>query len=861
MGNSQGAQFPYDVGEEVATFEGPVWRMHEGTRRDTGEPVTVFRLDKKESRPGQVALAQNFHRCLKTIRHPHILRYIDGVELESSIHVVTEPVRPFERPPCATAADRDAISLGLYQVVNAISFLNTDHKKVHGNVCPSSLFLTRAGEWRLGGFHVLFSHGDASVPPIFRDNSEILPKQYRSPEVAERKWSALPRLPVWTVDAWSLGCLIFDMYHGGLKSPEQLTQCPRIPKTLMPVYKRLLSSRSRLNPKKVLKNRTFDNLLVRTMLFLDNLALKSDAEKIEFFRTFSAQSAALPAGMARYRVLPTLLEALEFGSGMGVSFAPILAAVVRIGAKLDREDYSKLIVPAIVKLFSRSERLVRVHLLKHLAEYAEHMPASVVSQKVLPHVLTGFTDANALLRELTVKSMIYLVPKVSSTDVNSVVTNLAKLQGDPVPGIRTNAIYCLAKISANVPEGSRRKALFRFFSRGVKDPFAPARVAALASFQACVSQFTAADIARRVVPAVAVLGVDAHPDVRRACLQALSVMLKFLQHNADRMTANAQRQEKAAAERGSSPAAPGSSRAARTASVGGAVLSKLGSWAGAGLSAVASYASGKEEGGAAAAFNTPSKVSSTPTALSSSKPSRSASTPLRNGGVADGMQTRQDSGNTDQGAGGWDQMDMFADDGESNGDTGSDPVVALNIGRSSKKKKQRERRAGRRKIAPAPVPEEDTTEDTVDPWAEMGQADDSEGGSGDAGDADKGDGLDLSMLSLGGAKKERVSGAQGGAGGWGGGLGDLGMLDESESKGGGDAKGVGAPKGQSVDVLDAFLSGGGSDAGVGENSAKKSVTSATGGPEATNVGGWGGGGGDDGWGGDDLGALMASMET
>ena len=46
-----------------------------------------------------------------------------------------------------------------------------------------------------------------------------------------------------------------------------------------------------------------------------------------------------------------------------------------------------------------------------------------------PHVATGFTDSNAYLRELTLKSMLVLAPKLSQKTLNqSLLKYLAKLQ-------------------------------------------------------------------------------------------------------------------------------------------------------------------------------------------------------------------------------------------------------------------------------------------------------------------------------------------------------------------------------------------------------------------------------------------------
>ena len=54
---------------------------------------------------------------------------------------------------------------------------------------------------------------------------------------------------------------------------------------------------------------------------------------------------------------------------------------------------------------------------------------TVVETQVYPHVATGFSDSNAYLRELTLKSMLVLAPKLSQKTLNqSLLKFLAKLQ-------------------------------------------------------------------------------------------------------------------------------------------------------------------------------------------------------------------------------------------------------------------------------------------------------------------------------------------------------------------------------------------------------------------------------------------------
>ena len=58
---------------------------------------------------------------------------------------------------------------------------------------------------------------------------------------------------------------------------------------------------------------------------------------------------------------------------------------------------------------------------------------------MFPAVATGFSDSNAYLRELTLKSMLLLAPKLSQRTINQVLLkHLAKLQVSQTLSLRAH---------------------------------------------------------------------------------------------------------------------------------------------------------------------------------------------------------------------------------------------------------------------------------------------------------------------------------------------------------------------------------------------------------------------------------------
>ena len=66
-----------------------------------------------------------------------------------------------------------------------------------------------------------------------------------------------------------------------------------------------------------------------------------------------------------------------------------------------------------MKLFASADKALRVALLEHLHLYVRHLSDKIVEETLYERVATGFTDEDAFLRELTLKSTLLLAPKLS----------------------------------------------------------------------------------------------------------------------------------------------------------------------------------------------------------------------------------------------------------------------------------------------------------------------------------------------------------------------------------------------------------------------------------------------------------------
>ncbi|KAL8151492.1 hypothetical protein V2J09_021300 [Rumex salicifolius] len=533
---------PYNIAEPYSSAWGS-WTHHRGTSKDDGSPVSIFSLSGSNAQDGHLAAGRNGVKRLRTVRHPNILSFLYSTEVETfdgtaskvTIYIVTEPVIPLSEKIKELGLDgkrRDEYyAWGLHQVAKAVSFLNNDCKLVHANVCLSSVVVTPTLDWKLHAFDVLseFAVSNEASSGAILQYAWLVETQYKPMELVKSDWVAVRNSPPWAVDSWGMGCFIYELFSGmKLSKTEDLRNTGSIPKSLLPDYQRLLSSTpaKRLNTSKLAENEYFQNKLVDTIRFMEVLSLKDSVEKDTFFRKLPNLAEQLPRQIVLKKILPLLASSMEFGSAA----APALSALLKMGSWLPPEEFSIKVLPTIVKLFGTNDRSVRVALLQHIDQYGESLSAQTVDEQVYTHVANGFSDTSAFLRELTLKSMLILAPKLSQRTMSgSLLKYLSKLQVDEEPAIRTNTTILLGNIASYLNEGTRKRVLINAFTvRALRDTFSPARGAGLMALCATSSYYDTMEIATRILPNVVVLTVDPDSDVRSKAFQAVDQFLQIV---------------------------------------------------------------------------------------------------------------------------------------------------------------------------------------------------------------------------------------------------------------------------------------------------------------------------------------------
>ncbi|KAM8848597.1 N-terminal kinase-like protein [Synchiropus picturatus] len=525
--------FAYEILPDTQEKSG-IWSLHRGKKKANGEPVSVFVYEVAQGTEQQTQLAKAAFKRMKTLRHPNILAYVDGLETDKSLYLVTEQVTPLaihlQTPAEKGGAGELEVSWGLHQIVKALSFLVNDCHLLHNNLGVCAVFVDRAGEWKLGALdHVCPQQADPSglllpAPKTVYPDME----KYDPPEAANGGGER------WAGEVWRLGCLIWEVFNGPLPRTSSLRSLGKIPKSLVPHYCELVGAnpRARPNPARFLQNCRapggfLSNSFVESNLFLEQIQIKEQAEKQQFFQDLSDNLDSFPEDFCKHKVLPQLLTAFEFGNAGAVVLTPLF----KVGKFLSAEEYQQKIIPVIVKMFSSTDRAMRIRLLQQMEQFIQYLNEAAVNSQIFPHVVHGFTDTNPAIREQTVKSMLLLAPKLSESNLNQeLMRHFARLQARDEQGpIRCNTTVCLGKIASYLNAGTRQRVLISAFSRATKDPFPASRSAGVLGFAATHNYYSLTEIAARILPTLCSITVDPDKAVRDQAFKAIRSFLSKLE--------------------------------------------------------------------------------------------------------------------------------------------------------------------------------------------------------------------------------------------------------------------------------------------------------------------------------------------
>ncbi|KAH0368854.1 kinase-like protein, partial [Aureobasidium melanogenum] len=277
--------------------------------------------------------------------------------------------------------DELEIQKGLLQIAKGLDFLHQSAKLVHANLTPDAIFVNAKSDWKISGLAFSTPFSDSVSSPSL-SLSEVLNHDPRLPPSVQLSLDytspdfVLDNNINPSADMFSLGLLIIALYNSPHRSPiethESLSTYKRtfsssssvpnqtnnflssvpLPKNLSSeLLPRLITRRpaQRLNAMEFQQAQYFDNILVSTIRFLDDLPAKTPNEKAQFMRGLAKIMPQFPKSVLERKLLPALLEEMKDRDLL----APILSNVFAIvkASPSGKRAFTDKVIPRLRDIF------------------------------------------------------------------------------------------------------------------------------------------------------------------------------------------------------------------------------------------------------------------------------------------------------------------------------------------------------------------------------------------------------------------------------------------------------------------------------------------------------------------------------
>ncbi|KAK6046904.1 hypothetical protein COOONC_15596 [Cooperia oncophora] len=352
-----------DVKESVP-HEAKVYKLwshiHQAVKNQSTQ-CTIF-IQKFDSNDGSLKYYENGMKLLKQLKHPHILKYLDGACTATDVSLITERVQMLDLS--INSLSIEEIQSGLHHILEALLFLHTKASLSHNNLSPASIFIASSGEWKLGGFEFSSSPHTSQqfLKSKFSDSirlAESLPPKQES--------NGLLNTSLFSDDTFAFGKLIEFVLDSCDDQEENV-------RSLREIAAQLTSDdpAQRIQLSTLIDHPALSNSLIQIAEFCNTIHLKSDEEKDEFFRNIVPRLRSIPPDVVARRLSRLLLSRyvlLEPRSQSQLYPALLVPAGAGDGI-LPHDLFQRHMIPEILRLFKVRESAVRTVLLSHFQGYS-----------------------------------------------------------------------------------------------------------------------------------------------------------------------------------------------------------------------------------------------------------------------------------------------------------------------------------------------------------------------------------------------------------------------------------------------------------------------------------------------------------
>ena len=231
MGNSISG-LPYEEGEKVE-FRSHIFDLSAGFRKtEEKEPVSIFKFKFKKSAANgrDLAIAQRSLTKLRSLKHPYILSFIDSVDSEEDLILVTESAVPLDTwlqgRLDAKVAPNDIfqeINWGFRCVLTALDFLHNQGTMTHSYVCLEAIYVCPNGDWKLGSMELSCKADNFEDESFLRAHNQYLERDYLPPE-RDRFDDISIRRAKGAIDIYSTAVCMQKLFNKLVDTPPQYTK-------------------------------------------------------------------------------------------------------------------------------------------------------------------------------------------------------------------------------------------------------------------------------------------------------------------------------------------------------------------------------------------------------------------------------------------------------------------------------------------------------------------------------------------------------------------------------------------------------------------------------------------------------------
>ncbi|RCN46764.1 hypothetical protein ANCCAN_07206 [Ancylostoma caninum] len=386
-----------EVPQDAAAYK--LWTHIHPAVRNKKIPCTIF-IKKLENNDEALKYFENGIKLLKQLKHPNILKFLEGACTTNDVSLITERVQMLDLSLKSMTIVE--IQSGLRHILEALLFLHNKACLSHNNISPSSIFVCSNGEWKLGGFEFT-SSPDLSIKfTRSRFYDSVRPEEFVPPD----DQTSEDALQHFSLDSYGFGKLIDYTLQNFDENDE-------VVRSLKDVAEQLTAAdlAARMPLSAVLDHPALSNDLTELISFCNTIQLKDAEDKNAFYGNIVARLRSLPGDVVARRLCRLLLSRYVLLEPKSHSeLYPYLLIPAEDGEGiLSREFYDSYMVPELLRLFRVRESAVRIALLSHFSLFARYLPRDRLEGFVTDEVVQGCFDCESALVSSSLRALATLV--------------------------------------------------------------------------------------------------------------------------------------------------------------------------------------------------------------------------------------------------------------------------------------------------------------------------------------------------------------------------------------------------------------------------------------------------------------------